>query len=276
MTNELVAAEQPTESTSILAVIERAARSPDVDLDKMERLLAMHERIVERQAKTEYFAALSRMQPHLPMIVERGGITNKYGEVQSKYALWEDIVGQITPILSENGFALSFRVANTEGVVTVTGVLSHSAGHSEQTSLPLPIDGSGSKNAVQAVGSSTSYGKRYTAAALLNLRTGEIDDDGQATGKPLPQAGDMGPRQDTSEIAYDQVFPYLNRVADLKAADLTDEEIDAGIFALHEELVTNSELYEVVADALAQKKIITKANWKAAIVNHRKRLSQAA
>lgn len=179
------AAEQPAqvaEATSILQVIERAARSPEVDIEKMERLFAMHERAMERQAKTAYAGALAAMQPELPIIGERGGIKDRAGNVQSRYALWEDIVGIITPILSKHGFSLSFRTGNEADKVTVTGVLTHSAGHSEQTMLVLPIDTSGSKNAVQSVGSSTSYGKRYTAAALLNLRSGEIDDDGQRGG----------------------------------------------------------------------------------------------
>ena len=46
--------------------------------------------------------------------------------------------------------------------------------------MPFPIDTSGSKNAIQAVGSSISYGKRYTAGALLNLTSRGEDDDGIA------------------------------------------------------------------------------------------------
>jgi ERF superfamily len=171
-----------TEATSILAVIERAARSPEVDIDKMERLMAMHERASARQAKTAYFDALAQMQPELPIIGERGGIKDRSGNVQSRYALWEDVVSIITPILSKHGFSLSFRTGNEGDHVKVTGVLAHRAGHSEETLLTLPVDTSGSKNAVQSVGSSTSYGKRYTASALLNLRSGETDDDGQAGG----------------------------------------------------------------------------------------------
>lgn len=176
--------EEQAEARSIIQVIERAAMNPAVDIDKMERLLAMQERIHERQAKAAYSAALAEMQPQLPIIGERGGIKDRAGNIQSRYALWEDIVGIVTPILSRHGFALSFRTGNDANGVTVTGVLSHREGHSESTSLTLPIDTSGSKNAVQSVGSSTSYGKRYTAAALLNLRTGEPDDDGSAGGGP--------------------------------------------------------------------------------------------
>ena len=69
-----------------------------------------------------------------------------------------------------------------DGKITVTGVLGHRDGHSEESTIPLPHDSSGSKNAVQAVGSSTSYGKRYTATLLLNIRTKGEDDDGKSGG----------------------------------------------------------------------------------------------
>jgi hypothetical protein len=39
---------------------------------------------------------------------------------------------------------------------------------------------------VQAVGSSTSYGKRYTAFALLNITSTGEDDDGRKAGEEHP------------------------------------------------------------------------------------------
>jgi ERF superfamily len=174
-----------SDATALMQLIDRAARDPNCDIERMERLLAMHERLLAMQAKVAYMAALARLQPKLPIIKERGEILNKVGAVQSRYALWEDIVGTITPLLASEGFALSFRIGNLEQRIQVTGVLTHSGGHSEQTPIDLPADTSGSKNAVQAVASSVSYGKRYTAGALLNLRMGELDDDGQSAGKVL-------------------------------------------------------------------------------------------
>ena len=93
------------------------------------------------------------------------------------YALWEDIHGVLTPILHRFGFALSFRTGHEAGLLTVTCVLTHKKGHSERTTLHLAPDLSGDKNPVQAVGSSLSYGKRYTACALLNIATSGEDDD---------------------------------------------------------------------------------------------------
>lgn len=173
-----------SDTATIMQVIDRAARDPNVDMDKMERLLQMHERIKATGAKAAYAAALAEMQPDLPTVAERGAIKNKAGGIQSRYALWEDIIAIISPILSAHGFALTFRTANADKMVTVTGVLSHRDGHSEETTLTLPIDASDFRNVVQSIGSSVSYGKRYTASALLNLRTGEVDDDG--AGKPPP------------------------------------------------------------------------------------------
>jgi hypothetical protein len=173
-----------SETAAVIQMIERAARDPSVDLDKMERLMLMKERNDARLAKQAFAAALADMQEHLPVIEERGKIDIGKGKPQS-YALWEDINEAIKPVLSKFGFALSFRTGREGDKIIVTGILLHRAGHSEETTMHLPIDGSGSKNAVQSVGSSTSYGKRYTAGALLNLTSRireDRDDDGKASG----------------------------------------------------------------------------------------------
>lgn len=171
----------PVEGATIANLIERVATNPNASIETLERLLGMQERVQATHAKRAYQAALAEMQPNLPIIEERGAIKNGQ-KVQSTYALWEDINEAIRPVLAQYGFALSFRVNKTASEVTVTGVLSHRDGHSEETALSLPVDGSGSKNAVQAVGSSTSYGQRYTAKLLLNLTSRGADDDGQAAG----------------------------------------------------------------------------------------------
>jgi hypothetical protein len=171
-----------TEAGSLMAVISRAASDPAVDVDKLERLMGLYERMSDRSAKGAYAAALAEMQPSLPIITEKGAIsTDKGRTIQSTYAKWEDINQAIGPVLAAHGFALSFRTGLAgDGKITVTGVLSHKDGHQEETTMTLPHDSSGSKNAVQAVGSSTSYGKRYTAMALLNITSRGEDDDASA------------------------------------------------------------------------------------------------
>ncbi len=164
------------DSTAIIQVIERAALNPDVDIDKMERLLQMQERVMDRQAMMAYSTAMAAMQTELPSIEEHGQGNN------GKYATLEDIVDTVRPILQKHGFAVSFRIQTQERGIQVTGVLTHKDGHREETSMLLPADMSGNKNAVQAFGSSTSYGKRYVLSALLNITTRGQDDNGNAAG----------------------------------------------------------------------------------------------
>ncbi|MCB0066590.1 MAG: ERF family protein [Caldilineaceae bacterium] len=176
------------ESAALLSMIERAARDPSVDIDRMERLFKMHEQAEARRARTAYTAALSEMQPELPVISKHGEIerTKKGASGQqeaaksTKYAKWEDIVEGIAPVLARHGFSISFRIKQDQRV-EVTAILGHRDGHFEETSMSLPIDDSGAKNNMQGWGSSISYGKRYTACALLNIVARGDDDDGKAS-----------------------------------------------------------------------------------------------
>jgi len=222
-----------SESAAIIQVIERAAMNPNVDIDKMERLLQMQERIMERNARSAYAAALSRMQEHLPVIAENGRIVvrdkvTKEVIQSTGYALWEDINEAIKPVLSAHGFALSFKTGLApDGKITVTGILSHRDGHSEETTMILPHDSTGSKNAVQAVGSSTSYGKRYTACALLNITSRGEDDDGETAAKkpeeekpapPAKSSASLKKRDENGKDAWDRLIEALrNDFVDCKS-----------------------------------------------------------
>src|SRR5689334_2084488 len=58
----------------LLSVIARAASDPAVDIDKFERLMAMQERIMERDAKNAFTVAKIAMRPELPEITMKGHI----------------------------------------------------------------------------------------------------------------------------------------------------------------------------------------------------------
>jgi hypothetical protein len=165
------------EPDQLMGALVQAAMNPDVDPDKMERMLALYERMEARKAQSDFDNALAVMLPKLPEIGKRGEAKNGEKKLYT-FARWEDINRAIKPILAEHGFALTFRTDIHEKGVLVTGILSR-GGHQRETSLLVPFENSGAKNDTQARGSSTSYGKRYTASALLNLVTSdEPDNDG--------------------------------------------------------------------------------------------------
>jgi hypothetical protein len=190
-----------TSGDDLMTFIQRAALDPAFDVSRLERLIALKERQDERAAKIAYFDAMRALKLQLP-IIERNGhiVIHEKGKdkidaniVQNTaFARWEDIDKAITPFLDQHGFSLTFRTGVApDGKVTVTGIATHELGHSEETTISLPHDSSGSKNPVQAVGSALSYGKRYAATMLLNIRTKGEDDDGQAAGAEDPISDDQ-------------------------------------------------------------------------------------
>lgn len=165
------------EANALLSMIERAARDPAVDIDKMQRLFQMQQEAETRRSRVAFLAAFSALQKDLPAIERKGT-----GHNDKKYARFEDVITAVKPKLAEHGFSLSFRTDHQGTTIKVTGVLGHEAGHQEETALPLPADTSGNKNAVQSWGSSISYAKRYVALTLLGVATEDEDDDGKKAG----------------------------------------------------------------------------------------------
>lgn len=135
-------------------------------------------RFQQRDAERQFNRDLAKLQPKLPVIDENGAILGPDGEPVATYATWADTIEAIRPFLARFGFSLSFRPGQSErGNPIVTGVLRHRGGHKEEGQLELPPDLTGGKNAVQAVGSSLSYGQRYVARMLLCLTSRGGDDD---------------------------------------------------------------------------------------------------
>ena len=178
MENKELAVQQ--ESNAVLSMIERVALDPNVDISKLERMLDMQERILNRNAQQAFTAAFADMQIELPEITRDAKIQHS-GKVIAKYARFEDINEAVKPILAKHGFGISFSVTQDGQLIKVKGKLSHREGHSESTEMALPADSSGSKNAVQAIASSVSYAKRHVLCAILNISTRGEDDDGQAS-----------------------------------------------------------------------------------------------
>ena len=188
---------QMPQPTSVMSMIERMAENPAISLERVEQTFAFYQKVQADFARRAFDAAFADMQPKLP-VIDKAGMSHN-----GKYGRWEDIVEGITPILGQHGFSIRFHVANEPGKITVRAILAHRDGHREETSFDLPADTSGSKNAIQAIGSSTSYGKRYTASALLNIVTRGEDDDGN--GGPKQRKSSSAAKKDGTTERFNKI-----------------------------------------------------------------------
>lgn len=234
-------AELPAEFLAYAKVIQDAATNPEVDVEKLQKLMEMQERIMERRAEIAFNSAFTRMQSQLPVITENGQI--KIGEVvRSKYALFEDINDAVKPILRENGFAIMFKAKTTKANVSVTGILMHEEGHREVSDpMELDADTSGSKNGVQSIGSSVSYAKRYVLLTMLNITTRGEDDDGRKAGTPV--------------VSEDQVATLIALIEEVGTKDKThDTEVFCKYFKIEKVADLPASKYQDAVKALHKKR----------------------
>jgi hypothetical protein len=169
--------------SSQVSMFERLARDPTVDVVKLQQLVELQERMEARSAKVAFAEAFAQMQGDIPVITKNGEIRVK-GDLRSRFARFEDIDRVTKPILQEHGFSISHKRKFENKTVTVYSTLMHRLGHSETTEWVSAADETGSKNAIQALGSSDKYGRRYNVIGLLNIADSEDEDDGHGAGEP--------------------------------------------------------------------------------------------
>lgn len=177
-------AQRQEPSATMLSIIARAAADPSVDVNKMERLMAMQERLVARDAELAFNSAMRDVQAKVKYVQKDA----KNPSTNSHYTRLETLNRAIVPVATDAGFSLSFGTADcpVADSLRITCTVLHSAGHSRQYQCDVPLDvagakGNPNKTRTHGYGSSLSYGRRYLTLLIFNVSTGE-DDDGNAAG----------------------------------------------------------------------------------------------
>ena len=170
-------AEQITPMQMLQIAVDRGA-----DLDQLQKLMDLQERWEANQARKAFTAALSAFKANPPTITKnkRAGFTSRRtgGTTEYDYLTLPEAVRVIAPALSQHGLSHNWSTAQDDTRVSVTCTLTHEKGHSESVTLAAPLDDSGSKNAIQAIGSTITYLERYTLLAITGLSADDMDDDG--------------------------------------------------------------------------------------------------
>ena len=175
-TETLPAAANPME-----AIMKLATSGAAVDMEVMRGMMDMRKEFEAEQARIAYNEAMARAQANMPIIFR-----DRERDRGMKYATYEQITKQIRPVYTREGLSLAFdSEPAADGLTKYICVVKHSSGHSEQYAMTLPSDGGGSKNAVQALGSSMTYAKRYLTMDVFALAQSDDpdDDDGNAAAR---------------------------------------------------------------------------------------------
>ena len=178
--------EKPTyglaERQSNPATFLSTALSSGLSAEVIEKLTQLYNDQQDRDAERAFIADLVAAQAEMPRVIQ-----NKVNaDTRKPYADLEAVNTVFVPIFTKHSFSLAFGTEQgaAEGLTRVVCDLSHREGHTRRYSLDIAMDttgikGSTNKTAVQGLGSSLSYARRYLTLMIGNCTVSGEDNDGR-------------------------------------------------------------------------------------------------
>lgn len=204
-------------------------------IETLEKLMALQERWEANQARKAFDNAMAAAKAEIPTINKNREVdfTSSKGRTNYRHEDLSEIARVVTPILAKFGLSYRYRTDSPiNGPVTVTCIVSHRDGHSEENTLVAGRDDSGNKNNIQGVGSTITYLQRYTLKAALGLAASN-DDDGKASDESGPitekQLSDLRALADEVGADIERFCAYFKIDA---LPDLPSSKYDAAIKSL--------------------------------------------
>lgn len=187
-------------------------------IDELNKLWDIAEKVRQQQAASAYVQAMNLFKQDPPTIEKTrtanvdkkngGGFSHAY-----KYANLADVCGAVVRALAAVNISHSWTTLQKDGAVAVTCTLTHEQGHSTSTMLAASLDTTGSKNNLQALGSTVSYLERYTLLAACGLA---VDDEQDNDGASAEDRAEL--QQLAGEMRAGVVTPVMPLLAQAQAA----------------------------------------------------------
>jgi hypothetical protein len=179
-----------THQPNFLDIIERLSSNPNVDVEKIQRIIDMQKQLTDREAQHAFNYAMVRAQKNMPIVAKK----EKNTQTNSKYAGYDEILKQCQPIYTAEGFSVTFYQghATAENPLDkdsnrIMADIMHEAGHTKTVYVDIPVETTGIKGnsnmtKTHATGSSIQYGRGYLMRMIFNIPTGDDDDGNKAGG----------------------------------------------------------------------------------------------
>lgn len=152
----------------------------------IKALMDLAERYEANEARKAFVAALTEFKNNPPEIFKTKNVSFGGGKAAYKHATLSDVSSIIGAALAKVGISHRWETEQLEGgAIRVTCTLTHALGHSERTPLQASPDASGSKNSIQAVGSTVTYLQRYTLLSATGMAVSDGTDDDGRQGKKM-------------------------------------------------------------------------------------------
>jgi hypothetical protein len=186
-------------TSNVLALMQQGL-DKGMTTEAMSQLVALYERVIERDAKSAFDIAKKALQAELPVIGKNREYKLDDTKPGVRYADLEKITRTIRPLLEKHGFTYAYDQQSDADAVTVICILTHEAGHSERYTFKAGWATNAKMSTMQKYASATTFGQRYSLRAALGLPIGEDDDARPTHENPeaAPDAPKVLPRSERS------------------------------------------------------------------------------
>lgn len=191
MTGQAVAIQKPQEIAPTPIQMMQSIIAGGVTKDNVlafEKLAELQWKFEARDAEKTFASAFAELQSKVKAVKATHAVKTKQGELKFKVAKFEEVMEQLTPLLSEGQFTLSFEQKYEEGMplrVSVVCTLQHvPSGHKIERSFTVRVgQGPPGASEFQADGAASSYAKMRVLCSCLNIVIEQaIGDDASALG----------------------------------------------------------------------------------------------
>ncbi len=172
--------------SNVLGAIQSGAVTPQ-HVEVASKMMDLYERNEKRQAEKDFSAALTELQGETIRVQATKAVDVKNGVPRYTFAPYEEIMRTVQPMLTRNGFSVTFDTKIDGDRLYSVCTLTHKAGHSRSNQFAVRFSTPPGASQPQGDMSTKNYAKRGAFCDAVNISI-DHDDDARMIGKPIGAA----------------------------------------------------------------------------------------
>ena len=187
-----------------------------LDTETLEKLIALRNAEIARQAKATFDEKFAQMQAEFTPVGKTNTANSADGRKLYSYCPIEVILMMAAPILAKHGFAYSWEEESLPSKEKRVWCVISGHGHERRGFVDIPFMDPVTKatNAVQMRGSATTYGKRYSFLNATGIIVSGEDNDALSNSNPAAVKVEVVHDEPEPEKAPDPLYAIRAEIKD--------------------------------------------------------------
>jgi hypothetical protein len=195
----------PFDQVSLMmqAVVDKGITAENVAA--LKELTALYQQMEAKRSERIFNEAFNQLQQDMPTIKATEPVPNKDGTVRYRFAPYEDLMNEVSPLLVKHGFTISFSTRYDQGRIIKICTLRHRGGHAVANEFAVRVGhGPPGSSEAQADGAAGTYAKRLALCDALNIVV-EKDTDARNLGDTVTKEQAASLRRRVQATGSDEI-----------------------------------------------------------------------